>query len=226
MTSGLRSGIFHVLSMKASYPLLLSFVFLSSSLAVSVAQTNNPAVPAAPAEGSVETIVAVRHGEKPPGGLGNLDNRGLNRALALPNVLLSKYGTPAFIFAPNPTEKVDDGKFYYVRPIVTIDPTAIRCQLPINTAYGYTQIDQLAKELKKPDYQHAVIFIAWEHRFLDDFARLMVKSYGGDPAQVPPWAGSDYDSIFVFKITHQNGRDTLAFTVDHEGLNNLSDSHP
>ena len=31
-----------------------------------------------------ETIVFMRHGEKPPEGLGQLDCQGLNRALALP----------------------------------------------------------------------------------------------------------------------------------------------
>ena len=178
------------------------------------------------AESDVETIVAIRHGEKPSAGLGNLNCHGLNRALALPKVLLSKYGKPMFIFAPNPNEKVDGGKFYYVRPLVTIEPTAIRCELPINTAYGYSQIDQLADEMKKPEYQHSLVFVAWEHVLLDKFAQLMVKSYGGDPAQVPPWPSDDYDTIFVFKITHQDGHNSLAFSVDHEGLNNLDDSSP
>jgi hypothetical protein len=181
-----------------------------------------------PSDKTVETIVVIRHAEKPPGGLGNLTCRGLNRALALPNVLLPKYGVPDYIFAPNPAEQVNDhaGKFYYVRPLMTIEPTAIRCQLPINTAYGYTKIDQLAGELKKPAYQHALVFVAWEHIWLVKFARLMVESYGGNPAQVPNWTNDNYDTIFVFKITHQDGKDTLAFTVDHEGLNHLSDSCP
>jgi hypothetical protein len=187
--------------------------------------TSATTVTPAPEDADVETIVAIRHGEKPPGGLGNLSCRGLNRALALPNVLLSKYGKPEFIFAPNPTEKVDGGKFY-VRPLVTIEPTAIRCQLPVNTAYGYSQIDQLADELKKPAYGHALVFVTWEHLFLDKFAQSMVKSYGGDPKQVPSWLGDDYDTIFVLRITHQNGHEKLAFSVDHEGLNDLSDSCP
>src|SRR5579871_6767062 len=82
----------------------------------------------------VETIVCIRHGEKPPGGLGQLTVRGLNRSLALPKVLLGKYGKPQFVFAPNPTEMVD-GKpgYYYVRPLATIEPTAIECGLPVNT---------------------------------------------------------------------------------------------
>jgi hypothetical protein len=213
--------------MKSSFPLVVCLVLLSILLAPVYGQTDSGQTDSAiaPADAYTETIVAIRHGEKPPGGLGNLNCRGLNRALALPNVLLSKYGNPAFIFAPNPTEKVDGGKFY-VRPLITIEPTAIRCQLPVNTAYGYTQIDQLADELKRPAYQHVLVFVAWEHRFLGKFARLMVKSYGGDPAQVPSWPGDDYDTIFVFKIMHHNGQNTLAFTVDREGLNNLSDACP
>jgi hypothetical protein len=205
------------------FPIVVCLVLFATLLAPVYGQTNTAV---APADANIETIVAIRHGEKPPEGLGNLNCRGLNRALALPNVLLSKYGNPAFIFAPNPTEKADGGNFYYLRPLVTIEPTAIRCQLPVNTGYGYTQIDQLADELKKPAYQDGLVFVAWEHSLLDKFARLMVKSYGGDPAQVPAWPGDDYDTIFVFKITHHNGQDTLAFTVDHEGLNNLSDACP
>jgi hypothetical protein len=176
--------------------------------------------------GSAETIIAIRHGEKPVEGLGNLNCKGLNRALALPDVLLSRYGKPQFVFAPNPTERFDGGNFNYVRPLATIEPTAIRCELPVNTEYGYTQIDSLAKELKKPDYENALIFIAWEHSELDKFAKLMVESYGGDPSQVPFWSEKDYDTIFVFKIRHQEGRDTLVFSIDHEGLTNLSDKCP
>lgn len=213
--------------MKAYCRIVLCLAILASVPCLVHAQMDtNTTVSPAPADSDAETIVAIRHGEKPQGGLGNLNCRGLNRALALPNLLLSKYGKPAFIFAPNPTEKADGGKFYYVRPLVTIEPTAIRCQLSVNTAYGYSQISQLADELKKSEYQHALVFVAWEHTFLDKFAQMMVKSYGGDPAQVPSWPGDDYDTIFVFKITHQNGHDTLAFSVDHEGLNNLGDSCP
>jgi hypothetical protein len=167
--------------MKSSSPIVVCLSLLATVITPVYGQGNTTV---APADANIETIVAIRHGEKPPEGLGNLNCRGLNRALALPNVLLPKYGKPAFIFAPNPTEKVDWGKFY-VRPLVTIEPTAIRCQLPINTAYGYTQIDQLADELKKPAYQHVLVFVAWEHRLLVEFAQLMLKSYGGDPAQVP-----------------------------------------
>jgi hypothetical protein len=189
-------------------------------------QTN--AVPATVvSKPTVETLVCIRHGEKPPGGLGQLTCRGLNRALALPNVLLTKYGRPQFLFAPNPAQKVDSTNgYYYVRPLATIEPTAIRCGLPVNTEFGFREIKRLEKELKKPAYQNATVFIAWEHGMLDDFARALVKHHGGDPAQVPSWPDGDYDTIFVFKIIKDAGRESFAFTVEHEGLNDLSDTCP
>ena len=177
---------------------------------------------------TVETIVCIRHGEKPHGGLGQLTCRGLNRALSLPKVLLAKYGSPQFVFAPNPTQKVDDSGsyYYYVRPLVTIEPTAIRCGLPINTQFGFREIKGLENELRNPPYKKATIFVAWEHVLLNEFAKNLVKDNGGDPGQVPFWSNDDYDTIFVFKITAQNGQKTISFAIDHEGLNGLSDTCP
>ncbi|MGH7939848.1 MAG: hypothetical protein ACREFR_02095 [Limisphaerales bacterium] len=175
---------------------------------------------------TVETLVCIRHGEKPPGGLGQLTCRGLNRALALPKVLLKKFGTPQFVFAPNPTEKADPGGYYYIRPLMTIEPTAIRCGLPVNTEFGYREIKGLEAELEKSPYQNATVFIAWEHGFLDKFAKSLVKDNGGNPRRVPPWPGKDYDSIFVIKITRVGARASVTFAMEHEGLNHLSDNCP
>ena len=210
--------------MKVSYPISFCVVFLLANGGPVVAQGDS-ATPASD-ETNAETIVAIRHGEKPLGGLGNLNCKGLRRALALPDVLLSKYGKPDFIFAPNPIERGDGAQYNYVRPLVTIEPTAIRCELPVNTDFGYTQIDDLAMELRKADYQHALIFIAWEHGQLEKLAKLLVAWYGGDPSQVPYWSDRDYDTIFVFRIFRQDGRNMLVFSIDHEALNNLSDSCP
>ena len=74
--------------MKSSFPIAVCLVLLATLLAPVYGQTNTAV---APADANIETIVAIRHGEKPPNGLGNLNCRGLNRALALPNVLLSMY---------------------------------------------------------------------------------------------------------------------------------------
>jgi hypothetical protein len=176
---------------------------------------------------TIETIICIRHGEKPHGGLGQLTNRGLNRSLALPRVLLKRYGKPQFIFAPNPTHKVDGNPgYYYVRPLATIEPTAIQCGLPVNTEFGYDEIKQLEKELARPQYQNATVFVAWEHGLLDQFARNMVKDHAGDPREVPGWQNDEYDMIFVFKITNDNGQNKFSFAVEHEGLNGLADQYP
>jgi hypothetical protein len=204
------------------------FLFLFS-FAVAVCaddQTNSPAAGGSSAP-TVETLVCIRHGEKPPGGLGQLSCRGLNRALALPAVLLKKYGQPDFIFAPAPTPKVDGKITYnYVRPLMTIEPTAIRCGLPVNTEFGFREIAKLESELAKDKYRTAVVFIAWEHAVLDDFAKDLLKSNGGDPAKVPAWPSKDFDSIFLFKITRSNGHASISFTLEKEGLNNLSNTCP
>jgi hypothetical protein len=44
----------------------------------------------------------------------------------------------------------------------------------VDTEFGYSQIDDLALELRKADYQHALILIAWEHVELEKFAKLQV----------------------------------------------------
>lgn len=203
---------------------ILLFVAGAACLRVD-AQTNSiPSPTASPP--AVQTLVCIRHGEKPKGGLGQLTCRGLNRAMALPKVLLEKYGAPQFIFAPNPTQKVDGNKYYYVRPLTTIEPTAIRCGLPVNTQFGYSEIRGLESELQKTNYLGATIFIAWEHGLLDQLAKNMVKDNGGDPKQVPNWPENDYDTIFLVKITHSEKGNSVAFMIDHENLNGLSNDCP
>jgi len=209
--------------MKKLLPLLL----IGFTISVRADGQTNAAPSTEISKPNVETLVCLRHGEKPRGGLGQLTCRGLNRALALPNVLLPRYGTPQFVFAPNPTQKVDAREgYYYVRPLATIEPTAIRCGLPVNTEFGFREIEGLEEELRKPAYQNATVFIAWEHTLLDNFAKALVLHHGGDPVQVPNWPQEDYDTIFVFKITNDAGKESFSFTIEHEGLNNLSDTCP
>ena len=200
----------------------VSFVAVAERLALPLtadAQTENRAT-----RDGIETIVCIRHGEKPAAGLGQLTCQGLNRALRLPQVLIEKFGNPDFIFAPDPNEVNHDpaGDFCYVRPLATIEPTAIRCGLPVNTHFGFTDIAGLEQELSKPAYTGATVFVAWEHRYLDNFVKEMVNSSGGDASQVPGWPGNDFDSIFVIRLAH-NGKGTTAnFARDSEGLDNLS----
>src|SRR3954470_24158812 len=96
-----------------------------------------------------QTIVFMRHGEKPSGGYGQLTCQGFNRALGLYDVLMAKYGKPNYLYAPSPAAQVTDsaGSFYYVRPLATIEPTAIRLGMPVRTKYAYTDIATLQAAL-------------------------------------------------------------------------------
>ena len=185
---------------------------------------------------SVETIVCLRHGEKPKAGLGQMNCRGLNRALAAPKVLFAKFGKPQFIFACNPSQKIDelppwmqkadDDKYFYLRPLAFIEPTAIECGLPVNIEYGFLDITNLQTELQQPKYKNATVYVSWEHILLDDFAKNVLKDNGGDAAQVPDWSNDEYDMFFVLKITNESGKKSISFAVDHQGLNGLSDDCP
>ena len=150
----------------------------------------------------METLICIRHGEKPANGLGQLSCQGLNRALALARVLLAKYGKPQFVFASNPAQTIAEyaGVYNYVRPLATIEPTAIYCGLPVNTQFGFPQIAELEAELQKEAYQNATIF----YRLGAYSARHFCLRYGEvpwrRPGPVPPaLRPNDYDTIFVIR---------------------------
>jgi len=168
-----------------------------------------------------QTIVFFRHGEKPTGGYGQLTCQGLNRALALPSVLISRFGKPDFLYAPNPNVKITDqaGSFYYVRPLATLEPTAIRVGKSVNTKYGYTEIAGLQTLLITPVKANTTIFVAWEHLQLQRLVQTIMNSYGGG-AVVPAWPSTDYDSLYVVHVDYVGS--TISATFDHqqEGLNN------
>jgi hypothetical protein len=169
---------------------------------------------------TTETIVLVRHAEKPSNGLGQLDCQGLNRALALPPVLRKAFGTPAAIFAPNPSEqKPDDGKLYdYVRPLATIEPAAITFGLPVHAEIGQSRIDDLRAQLDLPVYRDAYVLVAWEHTMAMLLARALMKEYGGNADAVPDWKSNDFDSIYVLRIRRSGSSATASFELNHEGL--------
>jgi hypothetical protein len=173
-----------------------------------------------------ETILIIRHGEKPPMGLGQLNCRGLNRALALPDVLLPHYGKPTAIFAPNPAiKKTDKGAPYaYVRPLATIEPLAIRLGMPVNIDWGMAEIAPLARHLLARN--DGTYIVAWEHHYGEDLARLLLEQLH-DNTEVPPWKASDFDSIYVIRIAYvKDGQRRVMFTVEKEGLNGLSETCP
>lgn len=192
--------------------------------------STRPAQPEDPTLAGTETLVFLRHGEKPPEGNGQLTPQGLNRALALATLLPKKFGRPDFLFAPDPAATIvsdKGGHFFYCRPLATIEPTAIALGLPVQTPFGFSQIDKLNAELTSPKYANALIFVAWEHGYEARAARNLMTQYHANPDEVPKWLGPDYDSLYVLKLTRTPGQPAkITFTLEHQGLDNLSKEMP
>ena len=183
------------------------------------------AMTCAPVQADTRTIVIVRHGEKTAQGLGQLTCRGLNRSLALAPLLMSRYGSPVAIYAPNPAlPKTDKGiRYAYVRPLATIEPLAIRAGLPVNIEWGMTDIDPLAAQLLASPAGTQVV--AWEHHLGELLARRLLARLGGNPDEVPQWEDSDFDSVFVIRVRKSEaGLREVRFSHDREGLDDLPET--
>jgi hypothetical protein len=174
-----------------------------------------------------QTIVFVRHGEKQAGGLGQLECQGLNRSLALPAVIAKKFDKPLAIFAPTPARQRDDnGKSYnYIRPLATIEPTAIALRMPVNTDYKASDTRGLEAELKRSSLANGTVLVAWEHRLIVQIVLDIVAAHGGNASAVPKWKGDDFDSIYVVRIV-SGATKTVSFEQDQEGLNGQSEIGP
>lgn len=171
-----------------------------------------------------EKIVFLRHGEKPAEGLGQLDCQGLNRSLALPAVMARLFGRPAIIFAPDPGQKKNDGgaAYAYVRPLATIEPTAITLGMPVQAGIGVDDLGALEAALLRPELANSTVYVAWEHHNLVLVARTVMRTAGGSPLAIPDWPGADFDSLYVIDIAAGSG----TFTHLHEGLDGQSRACP
>jgi hypothetical protein len=99
--------------------------------------------------------------------------------------------------------------------------------MPVNALIGFKNVGQLRKEVLAPENTNSVIYLAWEHVYLNQFAKKLLKAYGKDPSVVPDWPDGEYDRIYVFRITDVDGKKDLAFSVEAQGLtDSLSDKCP
>jgi len=169
-----------------------------------------------------ETIVFVRHGEKPKEEFGQLSCQGLNRALALPAVIKKAFGKPDTIFAPNPSDDRED--FDYLRPLATIEPSAIAFGMPVNTRVAFYDTTRLVTALADPTRRDSLVLVAWEGRKIPEAARKLLSDKGGDPSKVKDWDGGDFDSIYVVTIDWANCK--ADFEQKSEGLNGQPESCP
>ena len=105
-----------------------------------------------------------------------------------------------------------------MRALATIEPTAIRLGMPVQTPFSFDEIDKFETELLKPDYQNALIFVAWEHHFLELLVRKLVHDLQRR-RRLPNGTAPDYDSIYLVTIhTAADGTKTIDFQHEAEGL--------
>ncbi len=99
--------------------------------------------------------------------------------------------------------------------------------MPVNAEIAANDIKGLQKELLKPEFSNSLVVVAWEHLAARRFAEDMLKSFG-QKELVPRWLNSDYETIYIFRITTgPDKKRTLAFSVEHEDLaKTLSDKCP
>jgi len=170
--------------------------------------------------GAQQTIVFFRQGEKPSGGYGQITCQGFNRSLELPRVLIGKFGTPDLLYAPNPAVQISDpaGSFYYVRPLATIEPLAIKIGMGVKTRYGYNDIVSLKTALVHSTKANTTIFVAWEHAYLVKVVQSIMNSYGGG-VTVPAWTYGDYDALYIVRVDYVGTNISARFQRDRQGLN-------
>jgi hypothetical protein len=146
-------------------------------------------------------IVIVRHGEKPETG-DNLSCQGQNRALALPAVLMKKFGRPGLAYVP---KLETDASTKHARMFQTVTPFAVQQDLTVNSKYDEEDVTGAAQDVLK---QTGLVLMVWEHSQIRPLAMALgVK----DP---PSWKKEDFDSIWV--VTPSGGTAKLSTTA--EGL--------
>ena len=201
--------------------LATSAVFLSLESSESRAQ---------PADGT-QTLVFLRHAEKPEGGLGQLNCQGLNRAIDLATLLPEKFGKADYVFAANPTRNVEEGEldnsYSYIRPLMTISPSAIKLGLPVNIKFSANDTSDLADELLDDKYHNSVIYTAWSHGYLPELINKVAGDALGKKQKITEdWESNDFDSLYVLTLTWHNGKASLESHTYKQGLDNGRETCP
>ncbi|MNE42148.1 hypothetical protein D3C80_1362550 [compost metagenome] len=157
--------------------------------------------------------------------------QGLNRAIDLATLLPERFGNADFVFAANPSRHVEEGSndqsYSYIRPLMTITPSAIRLGLPVNIDYGANDTDELAEELLRDKYRNATVYTAWSHGYLPDLINAVAgKALGEKRVITEDWKGDDFDTLYVLTLTWHDGKASLLSRNVRQGLNDGARSCP
>ena len=160
-----------------------------------------------------DTIVIIRHGEKPAEG-DNLCPKGQSRALALPPVLSSKFSIPLYTYVP--TIGTGSAKTTHIRMMETVAPFAIQYNLQVGSEYGESDISGITGKIKEKlghKQKHGIILLVWEHKNIPLIATAL-----GVKGNLS-WPKCDFDSIWIITKAFTS---SATLTVTKEGLNGVS----
>ncbi|MFF7107101.1 histidine phosphatase family protein [Pseudomonas sichuanensis] len=207
--------------------LLLSLMLTAAALPLAMDVVESRAQPV----DGTQTLVFLRHAEKPGEGLGQLNCQGLNRAIDLATLLPERFGKADYVFAANPSRHVEEGSqdrsYSYIRPLMTITPSAIRLGLPVNIDYGANDTDGLAKELLRDKYRNATVYTAWSHGYLPELINAVAgKALGEERVITQDWSGDDFDTLYVLTLTWHDGKASLLSRNVRQGLDNGASGCP
>ncbi|MGO2489867.1 MAG: histidine phosphatase family protein, partial [Pseudomonas taetrolens] len=117
--------------------------------------------------------------------------------------------------------------YSYVRPLMTINPSAIKLGLPINLEFSANDTRQLARELTKDKYHNATIYTAWSHGYLPELINSVAgEALGKKTTLTEDWPSHDFDTLYVLTVTWHDGKATLLSRVDKQELNNGTKACP
>ena len=195
-------------AMKFRILTLLAFAVCSS------AATAHSKVPAAgPGTSGLagETVLIVRHAEKPETGTG-LTLAGEQRAQAYVKYFSSfslngKKAAPQYLIAAADSHASQ-------RPRLTIEPLSQALHLPIHQDFSDKQFAQLAADLRSVRHGKTIL-VSWHHGEIP----ALVRALGVDPTTVlpgPKWPANVFGWVVVIHYKH-NGKPGRAQLI-HENL--------
>ncbi|HXZ87856.1 MAG TPA: hypothetical protein VEF07_04755 [Candidatus Binataceae bacterium] len=162
-----------------------------------------------------ETLYIIRHADAHPLNYwsdGNIVCAGQWRALDLPNALRGKI-SPGQVYSIDPAQAspgTEGFSWSGVAPSLTVEPYAIANNLPFDLAASFDVSDSNSASNfffftnpTGPDFSNQTVLLAWSFQFIQQMTQELVSSYfppGANPPLVPPWPGTDYDTIWTVKL--------------------------
>lgn len=162
-----------------------------------------------------QTILIIRHAEKPSGEAGGFDERGVadehsltaqgwQRAGAWMELLapsLPGLGMPVqTIFASRRTEIENGIGSKSRRPMQTVAPLAAKLGIPVALSFTKGEEQGLVEKLGATP---GVVLVCWQHEKIPAIAAMFARQ-PGDPAPPKSWPDSVYNPILRFRREKQD----------------------